>query len=58
MSRSYISEDKKKLSYDYDLQVWIKEGKYQDCGHPESMSCGCYGRLHKNEKAVITPACN
>ena len=58
MGRIYICEDKKKLSFDYDKQVWIKDGVYQDCGHLESMSCYCYGRKHKGERAVITDACN
>lgn len=24
--------------FDYDLQVWVRHGKIQRCGHPESMS--------------------
>ncbi|MBT9166933.1 MAG: hypothetical protein DDT19_00257 [Syntrophomonadaceae bacterium] len=35
--------------YDYDKQVWVVDGKYDDCGHPEEMKCTCYGRLHKGE---------
>lgn len=27
------------IKYSYDLQVWIKDGIIQDCGHPESMLC-------------------
>lgn len=57
MSREFYCEDKKKLSYDYEKQVWIKDGVYQNCGHPEKMDCGCYGREHKNEVAIITENC-
>lgn len=35
--------------YDYDNQAWVVDGKYIRCGHPDSMSCGCYGRLHAGE---------
>jgi len=58
MSRNYYCKDKAKLSYDYDKQVWIIDGKYQRCGHPESINCDCYGRLHANEEVIITEACN
>jgi hypothetical protein len=57
MSRNYYCKDKTKLSYDYEKQVWIKDGKYQNCGHPTEMNCGCYGRKHKDEKAIITEHC-
>ena len=57
MSRSYFSEDKKADSYDYKNQVWIRDGKYQDCGHPQTMDCRCFGRIHKNELATITEDC-
>lgn len=39
------------IRYDYDNQAWIVNGKYQDCNHPESMDCGCYGKEHAGEKA-------
>ena len=26
--------------YDYDLQVWVVDGKVQPCSHPASMSSG------------------
>ena len=57
MTRSYISNDKQKYSYDYENQVWIVGGKYRDCGHPEDMKCKCFGRLHKDEEAIITKDC-
>ena len=37
--------------YDYTHQAWVVNGKYQDCGHPESMNCDCYGRAHAGEVA-------
>jgi len=58
MSRLYISNDKQKYSYDYKNQTWIVGGKYRDCGHPEDMDCGCFGRKHKGERAVITKDCH
>jgi len=35
--------------YDYTHQAWVVDGKYVRCGHPESMNCKCYGRLHEGE---------
>ena len=50
-------KDKSDYSFDYENQVWIKGGRYQDCGHPKHMNCKCFGRLHKDEKAIITKDC-
>ena len=58
MSHDYYSEDHTKYSYDYEHQAWIVNGVYQDCGHPNEMTCGCYGRLHRGETAVITDHCH
>lgn len=33
--------------YDYRNQAWVKDGRYQDCGHPETMKCTCFGRKKK-----------
>ena len=33
--------------YDYDRQCWVKDGTIQDCGHPETMRCGCFGRAYR-----------
>jgi hypothetical protein len=40
--------------YDYKNQAWVKDGVYQDCGHPYQISgmmynrpCGCFGRRNK-----------
>ena len=39
------------VRYDYNNQAWIVDGRYERCGHPETMDCGCYGRLHAGELA-------
>jgi hypothetical protein len=36
--------------YDYENQAWVIDGKYVDCGHPNNVKCGCYGRTHKGEE--------
>lgn len=38
--------------YDYINQTWVSDGVYQRCGHPESMDCACYGRLHAGEEVA------
>jgi len=35
--------------FDYDRQAWVSDGVYVRCGHPDTMSCGCYGRDHEGE---------
>ena len=50
-------ENRSKQCYDYEKQVWIRDGVYVNCGHPQSMNCGCYGRAHAGERAEITEAC-
>ena len=35
--------------YDYENQAWVKGGRYLRCGHPATMRCMCYGRLHEGE---------
>jgi hypothetical protein len=37
--------------FDYAKQAWYLNGVYIRCGHPESMQCDCYGRLHEGEPA-------
>lgn len=32
--------------FDYDLQVWVRDGRVQRCGHPADMACGCNGRAY------------
>jgi hypothetical protein len=36
--------------FDYQNQAWVVEGKYVKCGHPETMKCNCYGRIHEGEE--------
>lgn len=33
-----------KNGFDYKLHCWIKDFIIQRCGHPETMSCGCFGK--------------
>lgn len=43
--------------FDYDKQAWIVNAKYVRCAHPETMNCGCYGRMHEGEPvANILPS--
>ena len=39
--------------YDYDMQAWAVNGRYVRCGHPDSMDCRCYGKLHEGEETPI-----
>ena len=47
-----------KNMFDYEKQVGINDGKYQRCGHPETMNCKCYGKEHEGETAIITEHCH
>jgi hypothetical protein len=38
------------LWYDYDVQAWVRDGKYLTCAHPGT-NCGCYARAHAGEPA-------
>ena len=62
MSRSYYSrftkQDNIEFLFDYENQVWIKGGRYQNCSHPNHMNCECFGRLHKGKEAIITKDCH
>lgn len=54
MSRLSNNEfkDKKLINgFDYDNQCWVIEGLVQRCGHPETMDCQCYGKIHAGEKS-------
>ena len=35
--------------FDYKHQAWVENGRYVRCGHPESMDCRCYGKVHQGE---------
>lgn len=39
--------------FDYEHQAWTVAGKYIRCGHPDSMQCQCYGKLHAGERATL-----
>ena len=41
--------------YDYNRQVWVKNGRYERCGHPDTMICNCYGREHMGEPTIPEP---
>ena len=36
--------------YDYTRQAWAVAGRWVRCGHPEGMSCRCWGRVHEGEE--------
>jgi len=38
--------------YDYTHQAWVLEGRYVRCGHPETMTCHCYGLDHEGEQTA------
>lgn len=40
--------------FDYDKQAWVEDGKYLDCGHPQTMACGCYGREHVGQPVRVS----
>jgi hypothetical protein len=40
--------------YDYDKQAWVVDGKYVECGHPKTMDCRCYGRIHAGEETKVS----
>lgn len=40
--------------FDYENRAWVIDGRYVSCGHPETMKCGCFGRIHAGE----SPAAN
>ncbi len=50
-SNNYYKDGKLWDGYDYDNQAWVRDGKYVSCGHPESMTCQCFGKLNAG-KAV------
>ena len=41
--------------YDYKNQSWVINGKYVACGHPITMDCKCYGKLHAGEDTIAAP---
>lgn len=51
-SDNYYENGQLRDGYDYENQAWVKDGKYITCGHPESMACQCYGKLHEGEDVI------
>lgn len=49
MSPDHYKEGRLIDGFDYINQSWVKEGRYITCGHPETMTCDCYGRIHHGE---------
>ena len=43
-----------KNGYTYEHQAWIRDFVIQDCGHPSSMVCDCFGRAHAGEQVRFT----
>lgn len=40
--------------FSYEHQCWIEDFVIQRCGHPETMDCRCFGKLHAGEQARFT----
>lgn len=51
-SQNEVKDGKIINGFDYDKQVWIIDGVYQNCGHPKDMDCNCYGRQHKGQVVI------
>ena len=50
VSRDEIVDGKLINGYDYQCQAWVKDGRYIQCSHPETMNCECYGKKHQGEE--------
>jgi hypothetical protein len=40
-----------KNGYSYEHQCWIKDFVIQDCAHPATQDCGCFGRMYAGKQA-------
>jgi len=49
LSRDQYIQGRLINGYDYRNQAWVIDGKYERCGHPETMDCNCYGKDHEGE---------
>lgn len=45
------TENKSELHYNYDLQVWVRNGVIFDCGHQESMRADGFSCCNAHELA-------
>ena len=52
MSSNEYKNSRLMNGYDYENQAWVVDGRYVRCGHPASMNCNCYGRLHAGEETL------
>lgn len=50
LSRDEFRDGRLLNGFDYQNQAWVADGKYVKCGHPETMQCKCYGRIHEGEE--------
>lgn len=41
LSTDQVIDGKLMNGFDYEAQVWVLNGVYQDCGHPRSMGDDC-----------------
>ena len=39
--------------FDYENQAWVRNGRYERCGHPENMKCSCHGRKYENDRVEL-----
>lgn len=53
LSRNEIVNGILKNGYSYEHQCWVLDYVIQNCGHPQTMKCGCYGRQHAGQQAQI-----
>ena len=57
-STDQVADGRLLNGYDYDNQAWVKNGRYVQCGHPEYMDCGCYGRVHEGQETMTEKVVN
>ena len=43
----FRKEPDPEVTYDYENQAWVVDGRYVRCGH--QTECNCYGRKHEGE---------
>jgi len=51
-SNNQIIDNKLQNGFDYENQAWVLNGKYVRCGHPDSLNCDCYGKIHEGEETI------
>ncbi len=53
LSRNEYQDGVLTNGFDYLNEAWVIDGRYVNCGHPESMDCGCYGRKYEGKKCAV-----